>query len=190
MVVGELAGSNMKKLKELADTNRRPEYYAMLYDITGYTLMAEMAQISSNSGFLGGVAWHANLAIVQDNKYKDIYPGTSAMDDLQRISAFSSLIFLDDFSQIKQTACTADGRGLFTIPTQLELTFAAWKVWDNLGLGDPAPPLVRFIQEQFGTAAVAALMAGETIPGGETLFNKLGIKARRCNGYCSGCTDC
>ena len=129
-------------LSSLAADNRRTEYYLALYEMTNSNLAIQMAQISSNSGFLGGVAWEANQQIKED--FGGAYPGT--------IENFSIMVFKNDFAQI-----TANGEGGFNVPTDLEMTRATINLWKSVGLGDVAPPQVLLDNLEYGMAGGAAI---------------------------------
>jgi hypothetical protein len=99
-----------------------------------------MAQISSNSGFLGGVAWAANDAI--QNAYPSLYPSN--------VQAFSLEIFLNDFAEIEQSGCTFDRQPVYTIPSDLDMLISTLAVWERYNLEDVAPPRVRLNLEKYG----------------------------------------
>ena len=135
----------------------------MLYNLTGYGLFAEMAQISSNSGELGGIAWHANLAILAD--HPDIYAGDDSNTDLERISIFSTHVFLYDFAQITQTGCTLGGEPIYGIPSELDMAQAAYDAWLDIdpGFANIAPPFVRLFQEENGTIVTMLASGGSLV---------------------------
>ena len=131
-----------KTLSSLAGEDRRTEYYLALYEMTGSNLAIQMAQISSNSGFLGGVAWEANQQIKDD--FGESYPGT--------IENFSTMVFKNDFAQI-----TPNGNGGFHVPSDLKMTQATVNLWKSVGLGDVAPPQVLLDNLKYGMAGGAAV---------------------------------
>jgi len=152
------------QLQDLANAGRRTEYYFLLHNLTGSRLAFEMAQISSNSGQLGGVAWVANNYILAN--YPELYPpDASGTPDIQ---VFSEMIFLADFNAIESSACTDDGF-LYEVPTDLEMVQVALGVWQSVGLGAVAPPLVRYYLETIGLGGDAFMMinvASEVTVGG------------------------
>jgi len=110
--------------------------------MTGSNLAIQMAQISSNSGFLGGVAWEANQKIKDD--FGESYPGT--------IEKFSTMVFKNDFAQIK-----SNGNGGFHVPSDLKMTQATVNLWKSVGLGDVAPPQVLLDNLKYGMARGATV---------------------------------
>ncbi len=144
----EIDQTQYDNLEELAKNNRRPEYYMELYNLTGTPLFAEMAQISSNSGMLGGIAWRANDIIV--NERPEIYPSPGSPADA-RISDFSKKIFEGNFEDIKPIE-TDNGEQKYSIQDELGVSRRAYERWveENPGFADIAPPLLRYVQ-QIGT---------------------------------------
>ncbi len=144
----EIDQTQYDNLEVLAKNNRRPEYYMELYNLTGTPLFAEMAQISSNSGMLGGIAWRANDIIV--NERPEIYPSPGSPADA-RISDFSKKIFEGNFEDIKPIE-TDTGEQKYSIQDELGVSRRAYERWveENPGFADIAPPLLRYVQ-QIGT---------------------------------------
>ena len=138
-----LTAEEYGRLQALGQANRRTEYYFLLYDLTGSTLAFEMAQISSNSGFVGGVAWNANYAIRDD--FPDLYP-TDA-NGMPSVQSFSEDIFRADLNAITHHLCTPDREAVYLLPNDLDMIRVTMGVWDGYGLLDVAPPLFREYME-------------------------------------------
>ncbi len=147
-----LTSEDFQRLAELANANRRTEYYFLLHNLTGSRLAFEMAQISSNSEQVGGVAWAANNII--EARFPHLYPQDA--DGNTSVSLFSTQIFMADFTAIQPHMCTAEGL-TYAVPTDLEMIEVALGVWDSHGLRDVAPPLIRYYLETLGAGGDASL---------------------------------
>ncbi len=146
----QLTSNQYLQLATLVSQLRRTEYYIKLYEFTGSQLAIEMAQISSNSGFLGGVAWKANDDI--EAAYPSLYP--------KDVREFSIEIFTNDFTQIKQTACTLDKKPIYWLPSDLDMLVSTVAVWGRHNLGHVAPPRLRLNLQKYWTP-LAGLLSGK-----------------------------
>ena len=142
-------------LAELANANRRVEYYFMLHNLTGSRLAFEMSQISSNSEQTGGVAWNANYAILRD--FPELYPqNAQGVPDIQ---TFSEMIFSADFGAVEHYACGVDGP-IYRIPNDTDMIAVTMGVWESTGLGHVAPPLIREMLDEYGDIYTQSVVGG------------------------------
>ena len=130
----------------LASENRRVEYYFMLHSLTGSRLAFEMAQISSNSEQVGGIAWNANYAI--EAAFPDIYP-TNEFGETD-IQTFSEIIFAADFAAISHFQCVGPNEASYRLPSDSEMVQVTVGAWESVELGHVAPPLVRQFLDLYG----------------------------------------
>lgn len=146
-----ITAQQYSELAALANAGRRTEYYFMLHDLSGSRLAFEMAQISSNSEFVGGVAWNANYEILYD--YREIYP--SGPDGAPDIQTFSDMIFNADFAALEHFLCGPDGP-IYRLPSDSEMVQVTVGVWRSVGLEYAAPPLVREFLDFYGDVRTQA----------------------------------
>jgi co-chaperonin GroES (HSP10) len=118
-----------RQLTQDIDSGSRGGFYTHLFQYTGSEAALMMAQISSGSGVIGGVAWAINIDI--QRAFPKLYP-------LGGVVAFSAKIAENDLQMIQ----AIDGTGrIFHVPSETEMLVGAYKIWFDKGLGSFFPGL-------------------------------------------------
>ena len=157
-----ITAQQYSELAALAAEQSRVEYYFMLHSLTGSRLALEMAQISSNSEQVGGIAWNANYAILDENPG---YPRDPATGD-PSIRYFSELIFNADFNAISHFQCIGPNEASYRLPSDSEMIQVTVSTWASVGLEHVAPPLVREFLDFYGDLATQAALGAASLPFG------------------------
>jgi len=108
------------QLKALLNNNDRVGFYVALHGMTGNKTALLMAQISSNSGIVGGLAWAVNVA------YDYLLPGYPP----EGVEQFSKDIAIGDLNALK-----LQPSGGYAVPSEQEMLLVAARIWQEKGLG-------------------------------------------------------
>ena len=139
-------------LSENIASGNRIAYYANLFQYTGSDAALMMAQISSSSGVIGGIAWAVN------NDIQRTFPGRYPAGG---ITAFSDAIARQDYGMIKADTKIA---GVFKVPSDLDMMKGAYSVWISNGLGKyfPGLPVLAINELAYGSKEADKVFASES----------------------------
>ena len=133
-------------------SGNRVAYYTKLFEYSGSEAALTMAQISSSSGVVGGIAWALNKDI--QRHFPDSYPKGG-------VEAFSKAIADQDFGMIQ---ADTQSTGLFNVPSDIDMLKGAYSVWVDRKLGRYFPGLLMLSTKELavGDYKAAAFFAAES----------------------------